>query len=84
MAGDTPDLDWLANDLYYDLFTSVLTLDALVPRGSPSADLCGCCATRLRGRNRRGHVSAGRSRVYRWCRRCDGSPSDVRLPEGWT
>lgn len=87
MAGDTPHLDWVANDLFYDLFTAVLTLDALVPRGTPSADVCGCCegdTFRMREQRRRMHVAGGRSRVYRVCSRCDRSSARMWLPRGWT
>lgn len=84
---DTPNLDWLAADFHYDLWTAVLILDAIVPCGSTSAEHCGCCATetvRMRQQIRRDRLPGRQSRMVRLCTGCDWTASSLTVPQGWT
>lgn len=84
---DTPNLDWLAADLHYNLWTAVLMLDAVVPCGSASAQHCGCCATdtvRMRQQLRRDRLPGRQSRMVLLCSGCDRAASGLTLPPDWT
>lgn len=84
---ETPNLDGLAADHYYDLWTAVLVLDAIVPCGSASAQHCGCCATdtvRMRQQLRRDRLPGRQSRMVLLCSRCDRAASALALPPDWT
>lgn len=83
---DTPNLDWLVTDFHCELWSAVFALDAAVPRGSPAAEHCGCCAgetVRMRRHRRRDRLPGRHSRMIRVCDGCDLAASDVAVPAEW-